>query len=180
MARNKAACFTSKSEEWATPKWLFDVLNRQYAFTLDPCATRANKLCPTYFTKKEDGLSQSWAGHSVFINPPYGERIGLWVEKAYWETRSRASWAVMLLPARTDTDWWQSYCVEPMYRERIFIKGRLKFGGSKTGAPFPSAIVIFGNHLSGTINNARLQAMREERLLSAARRLRTKTKEKQK
>jgi hypothetical protein len=29
-----------------------------------------------------------------------------------------------------------------------FVKGRLKFGGSKDSAPFPSAVVIFGNRLT--------------------------------
>lgn len=47
---------------------------------------------------------------------------------------------VCLLPARTDTTWWHDYCM----RGKIeFIRGRIKFGGAKNSAPFPSAIVVF-------------------------------------
>lgn len=46
----------------------------------------------------------------------------------------------MLLPARTDTAWWWDWCMQGQIR---FIRGRLKFGGCKNSAPFPSAIVIF-------------------------------------
>jgi len=45
-----------------------------------------------------------------------------------------------LLPARTDTAWWHDYC---MRGEITFLRGRLKFGDAKTGAPFPSALVLF-------------------------------------
>lgn len=48
----------------------------------------------------------------------------------------------MLLPARTDTKWFHEYILEPGHEVR-FIKGRLKFGGSKNSAPFPSMVVIF-------------------------------------
>ena len=49
---------------------------------------------------------------------------------------------VCLLPARTDTQWWHSYVIAHAAEVR-FIKGRLKFGGSKNSAPFPSAVVVF-------------------------------------
>ena len=49
---------------------------------------------------------------------------------------------VMLLPARTDTRWFHDYIYGKA--EVRFIRGRLKFGGSKNSAPFPSMVVIFG------------------------------------
>ncbi len=49
---------------------------------------------------------------------------------------------VCLLPSRTDTQWWHSYVIAHAAEVR-FIKGRLKFGGSKNSAPFPSAVVVF-------------------------------------
>lgn len=30
--------FSSNSDQWATPKYIFDELNKEFDFTLDPCA----------------------------------------------------------------------------------------------------------------------------------------------
>jgi len=46
---------------------------------------------------------------------------------------------VLLVPSRTDTAWWHNNCIKHEVR---FIRGRLKFGGSKNSAPFPSAVVV--------------------------------------
>ena len=131
--------FSSKTDLWATPQDLYDKLERSFHFTLDPCATQDNAKCPMFYTKEEDGLAQSWYRHRVFMNPPYGREIGKWVAKAFNESRKGAV-VVCLLPARTDTRWWQDYCTKG---ETIFLRGRLKFGESKNSAPFPSAIVVF-------------------------------------
>lgn len=80
--------FTSNTAEWATPQAFFDELNKEFDFTLDPCATPQNAKCARYFTKEIDGLSQSWSGEKVFCNPPYGRDISKWVAKAYSETLS--------------------------------------------------------------------------------------------
>jgi site-specific DNA-methyltransferase (adenine-specific) len=48
---------------------------------------------------------------------------------------------VMLLPARTDTKWFHEYIYGKC--EIRFIKGRLKFGGCKNAAPFPSMVCVF-------------------------------------
>jgi phage N-6-adenine-methyltransferase len=131
--------FTSNTAEWATPQSLFDALNKQFHFTLDPCATRQNARCKRYFTKTEDGLKRKWTGR-VFMNPPYGRVIGKWVKKAYEESEQSAELVVCLLPSRTDTAWWHDYCLKG---EIYFIRGRLKFGDAKNSAPFPSVIVCF-------------------------------------
>lgn len=78
--------FSSKSNEWATPQDLFDKLNEEFNFTLDPCATDENAKCDRYCTIEEDGLKQSWKGETVFCNPPYGKEISAWVEKSYKES----------------------------------------------------------------------------------------------
>jgi site-specific DNA-methyltransferase (adenine-specific) len=143
MARNMDVHFLSETVEWETPQGLFDELNNIFHFDLDPCATNANAKCSRYFTKAEDGLAQKWTGN-VFMNPPYGHDIPLWVRKAYDESLNGA-FVVCLLPARTDTRWWQTYVVKGHV---YFIKGRLKFGNSQNSAPFPSAIVTFGKFFS--------------------------------
>ena len=134
--------FSSKTDQWATPQWFFDELNKTYDFTLDPCADETNHKCGKYFTKEMDGLSQSWKGEKVYCNPPYGREIGKWVKKCYEETHSGGCvCAVMLIPARTDTKWFHEYIYHKAKIE--FIEGRLKFGESKNSAPFPSMVVIF-------------------------------------
>lgn len=133
---NTAVMFSSETDMWETPKWLFDELDKEFHFDLDVCAIPENAKCEQYFTPETDGLSQEWNG-TVWCNPPYGREIGKWVKKA---AQSNCT-VVMLLPARTDTKWFHDY----IYRkaEIRFLKGRLKFGGSQNSAPFPSMVVVF-------------------------------------
>ncbi len=134
-----AVHFSSRSHEWATPQWLFDALDREFGFTLDPCATAANAKCSKFFTAVEDGMAQDWRDHVVFMNPPYGSVIGRWMAKAYESARAGAT-VVCLVPARTDTHWWHRYAMKGEVR---LLKGRLKFGDAGNCAPFPSAVVVF-------------------------------------
>jgi phage N-6-adenine-methyltransferase len=135
--------FSSDSSEWGTPQTFYDKLDQEFKFTLDPCSSAENHKCKTYFTKEDDGLNQDWGGHTVFMNPPYGKAIKQWLKKAYEESQKENTIVVALIPSRTDTKYFQEYC---MKAERIiFVKGRLKFGGSKNSAPFPSCVVIFSS-----------------------------------
>lgn len=133
------ALFSSASAEWTTPRDLFLELHARFHFMTDVAASDENHLCDKYFTKENDGLTQPWFG-PCFMNPPYGREIARWVEKASLEALG-GSLVVGLLPARTDTAWWQKF-VAP-YADIRFIKGRLKFGNAKNCAPFPSAIAIW-------------------------------------
>ena len=135
--------YLSNTNEWSTPPALYKELDREFNFTLDPCATKENAKCDNYFTKEDDGLKQSWDGHAVFMNPPYGRVIGKWVKKAYNESIN-GSIVVCLIPARTDTSYWHKY-VFP-YAEIRFIKGRVRFGLGLKDAPFPSAVAIFNGN----------------------------------
>lgn len=56
---------SSNSNEWCTPQDLFDQLNTEFCFDLDPCSTDSNALCARHFTKETDGLVQDWGGVSV-------------------------------------------------------------------------------------------------------------------
>ena len=133
--------YSSKTNEWSTPQAFFDKLNKEFNFTLDPCATSENAKCNKYFTVEDDGLKQDWSNDVVFMNPPYGREIKYWVQKAFEESLKGAT-VVCLIPARTDTTYWHNYIFGKADDIR-FIKGRLKFGGSKNPAPFPSAIIIY-------------------------------------
>lgn len=137
---NTKLMFSSTTPEWDTPQNLFDELNAKYNFTLDPASTDQNAKCENHFTILDDGLSKNWGGQSVWLNPPYGREIGKWVKKAYEEGMKPGTVVVCLLPARTDTAWYHDYCTKGKVQ---FIRGRLKFGNSKSSAPFPSMIVVF-------------------------------------
>lgn len=149
--------FSSKSAEWETPQDLFDKLNKEFNFTLDPCATHENAKCKKYYTRKENGLSKSWKDENVFVNPPYGNEITDWVKKCADE--SKHAKIVLLIPSRTDTKYQHNYIFK--YAKAVcFIKGRLKFenkllpswnkeGNFKiSSAPFPSQIVVFTDEIT--------------------------------
>jgi len=163
--------FSSKSNEWETPLDFFNKLNRRFKFTLDPCSTDANHKCPKHYTIEENGLSKSWQGETVFVNPPYGD-VGAWVKKAYEESTSNGATVVMLIPSRTDTKYWHDYIMQSA-SAIYFIKGRLKFynkavaddTGKSTmnAAPFPSAVVVFAAFKNGTsIRGPRVDTMERQ------------------
>lgn len=117
------------SDDWATPKWLYDLLDAAFSFNLDPCPLEP----------KEDGLGLEWNG-SVFVNPPYSNVQGFF-EKAEQEWESgRAHIIVFLVFANTDTQWFHRY-VYGKYKV-VPIEGRLKFGDGKQVAMRPSILCI--------------------------------------
>lgn len=59
---NIEVMFSSNSDEWATPVKLFEELNEEFNFTLDPCATHENHKCEAYYTKADNGLEKKWGG----------------------------------------------------------------------------------------------------------------------
>ena len=130
--------FSSETDLWYTPQGFFDKYNSIYNFTLDVCALPSNSKCQNFYCPEQDGLKQEWKGN-CWMNPPYGRVIKDWMKKAY-ESSLNGATVVCLVPARTDTHWWHDYAIKG---EVEFIKGRLKFGGSKNSAPFPSAVVVF-------------------------------------
>jgi site-specific DNA-methyltransferase (adenine-specific) len=121
--------FMAVRDTWRTPKATYEALDAEFEFDFDPCPPN-----PQF-----DGLSVDW-GKSNYVNPPYGNVIGLWLAKARQEqTKGRTS--VFLIPSRTDTRWWHDHAMNA--DEIRFIKGRLKFDDQKNPAPFPSAVLVF-------------------------------------
>ncbi len=110
--------FSSRTDEWETPKDFFQKLDDEFHFDLDVCATPENAKCKRYFTKEQDGLKQEWKG-TCWMNPPYGRQISLWGKKAL--DSARGATVVCLLPSRTDTQWWHSYVIAHASEVR-FIK----------------------------------------------------------
>ena len=58
--------FSKKSDEWATPDEVFNELDKEFHFDLDPCSTVENHKCEDYYTMEDDGLSQNWGGGGCF------------------------------------------------------------------------------------------------------------------
>ena len=139
---------SSGRNNWETPQSFFDKLHEEFHFELDVCATPENAKCKKYYSPAEDGLKQEWKG-VCRMNPPYGREIGKWMKKAY-ESAPAGAIVVCLVPARTDTAWGFDHCTKGEIR---LIKGRLKFGGAKNAAPFPSAIIVFS---PGTLFKSRV------------------------
>lgn len=135
--------FSSASQHWETPIELYNSLNEEFHFNDDPCPRE-----PT-----DDGLQREWGG-STYCNPPYGREITKWLQKAYIEGL-KGKTVVCLVPSRTDTRWWHDYVMGA--QEIRFLRGRLKFSGSKNSAPFPSAVIIFKHSEEG---NAKTKARR--------------------
>lgn len=149
---NNALMFSSKSDEWATPQDLFDRVNAEFVFTFDMAATRENRKCPQYYGPDHelplfrDGLNlqigqTGWG----WCNPPYSRGL----QGRFIATCAARRQMVMLLPARTDTRAFHSHIYDAKTwtarpnTDIRFLPGRLKFGGCKDAAPFPSMLVVF-------------------------------------
>jgi len=163
---------SSKSNEWETPDDFFKNLNKRYGFTVDAAATPENSKCEHFFTNEviyaghiglnRSGLNNSWEGESVYLNPPYGKEIGLWIKKAYQESKKDTKPKVVLIPARTDTKYFSNYCSHAA--NLFFVQGRLKFDNrslpswkedgshKKSPATFPSVVVVFQSIREGNRN----------------------------
>ena len=139
----------NSKDHWETPPYFYDLLNKEFHFTLDPCASHENHKCEKYLTIVENGLEQSWKDHIVFCNPPYDEK-DIWMAKAYYEGKQDNTTIAMLIPNGTETQAFQEYCMKA-YEIRL-VKGRIEFlidgkKPEKSGNNRGSIIVIFKKHL---------------------------------
>lgn len=131
-----SSLFSSMVQDWNTPIDTYNLLNKEFKFTFDPCPNNP----------KFDGLKIEW-GSSNFINPPYNSQKE-WVLKAISESKKNKT-SVLLLPSRTDTKLFHEYIL-PNFEIR-FIKGRLCFNDCGNSAPFPSMVIIIKGQYEKTI-----------------------------
>lgn len=160
---------TDPPQNWATPRALFQDLERRFAgpdgFMLDAAAEATNAKAPYYFDEELDALNRDWTitpearrmfefsparDIAVYCNPPY-EEIEPWVRKALAEVqRGSCRLVCMLVPARVDQIWWQDV-VKPFAWHIEFVDGRVHFDpppGVKARAPFEaSAVVVFAQRI---------------------------------
>lgn len=135
--------YSSKKHDWATPWDFFCSVFETYGFKIDACASEENAKVYPFISESQNSLITSWGCGPVWYNPPYGSEQIEFVKKAKSERDTNGVTTVLLIPARPDTKIWQD-TIFPDADAICFVRGRIKFGGGKESAPFPSALVIFG------------------------------------
>ncbi len=143
LASKNNGRYNGNGREWETPPEVFNPLNEEFRFTLDPCATKENAKVWKYFTEAQNGLEQDWHVNRVFMNPPYGREVAAWTRKAR-EAAEQGALVVGLLPASTDLAWWHEDVVG--HAEVRYLRGRVRFltgGPYRASGFFASVIVIW-------------------------------------
>ncbi len=151
----ETAAFSSQDQTWRTPQKFWEKLNNQYQFTLDVCALQNSTLVPNNWygpdhpdLTRQNCLTRNWSKDTnngwAYMNPPYGRVIKHFMAKAAEENQNNKTKIICLVPARTDTAWWHDSVI-PFASDIQYIRGRLKFNDGPNSAPFPSAVVIYGN-----------------------------------
>ena len=136
---------TNAGDQWETPEYIYDPLNKEFNFDFDPCP-----LCEV-ITPENDGLLIEW-GQSNFVNPPYTRHLKEAFIKRAIEESKKGKTCVLLIPASTDTAIYHDYIV-PNAKEIRFLRGRVKFKGVNTKGVYVtnncgmsgSMVVIFKN-----------------------------------
>ena len=153
MSHQRNAEYKTEKDEWETPQWLFDLLDKEFQFVLDAAASGENRKCQAFYDKIVSALPRDWA-KTTFLNPPYSAgNIDRFMEKALAESQKGAV-VVCLVPVASDTRWWHNYVMRA--QEIRFIKGRVKFIGYdengnqiKNSPTFASCVVIFRKEAPG-------------------------------
>lgn len=141
-----AALRSSDRVDWCTPHCVVDRLWRMGPVGLDPCSNSASIVeAGTEIDEGMDGLAHDWVEECepglVYVNPPYGREQAVWLRRCRDEA-ARGLEIVALVPARTDTRVWHE--VAPTCDAICFWRGRLRFLGAPASAPFPSALLYWG------------------------------------
>lgn len=147
MSQITQGMMSSDTDQWFTPATIVEQTRNLLgldAFDLDIAADADNAKAPRYYTVEDNALQQEWNCTNGWLNPPYGRIIGQFTQRAIEQVENgNAERITLLVPARTDTNWFQELADWATHIH--FIKGRIKFENPEKGntqsAPFPSAIV---------------------------------------
>lgn len=113
------------SDNWATPRALYEELDNEFNFDFDPCPINEGEITPD-----KDGLLVDW-GDRNFINPPYSRKLKEAFVKRAIECARSGKLCVLLLPVSTSTVLFLDY-IKPNAKEIRFLRGRVKFEGVNT------------------------------------------------
>ena len=110
-------------DDWATPPYFYDELNKEFDFNFDPCPYQHD-------IETWNGLEIDWKERN-FINPPYSRKLkDAFVIKAINESK-KGKLCVMLLPVSTSTQLFHKHIL-PNQKEIRFIEKIIKFCGVNT------------------------------------------------
>jgi hypothetical protein len=153
--RSLGPMMSSGKDNWTSPKPLVRELVEHWGIGVDLAASTRNTIAPLWYgpshptRSRRDYLTaiESDAERLIwaYCNPPYSPRM----QRRFVEKCAARGRVVMLIPARTDTGRFHKYIwdrrkMRPHRGVLVdFVQGRLKFGGAKHGAPFPSMVVVF-------------------------------------
>ncbi len=126
-----------------TPLILLDAVRRRLKiadFVIDLAATKGNRVTERYYSRKENGLAQSWPRAAwCWLNPEFNA-IEKWLSKVCEEAYMGSRIAV-LVPAAVGANWWAKYVHR---RARVlFLNGRVTFVGHKQGYPKDCAVLLY-------------------------------------
>lgn len=126
-------------QDWATPSWLFDALDRVFSFQLDAAADKRNAKCLKFYTRITNGLKQPWFS-TTFCNPPWSNPAP-WCAKAHQEAEKNIS-SVLLLPLLGMTaSWYRTY---GRYAHTTILSPRIAFDGPKRSPNGGAIVMCFG------------------------------------
>ena len=140
MGIGKENSFKSDSIEYETPDEIFLPLKQEFDISLDVAASSKNNKCDEYYTKEMDAFTKDW-DKAFWMNPPWGRDLKKWVQRASEQVKIHGVTGVLLLPVRTNTQWWHKYIINENQEVR-FLKGEIKFNGMDRGLWLPVAIVV--------------------------------------
>ena len=122
----------SKSDVHETPDVVWDMIAAKWGYLkeemFDPC--------PVGFT--QDGLTLIWTKLN-YVNPPY-TLLKDFVAEAMYQARMYDHKTIMLLPSKTDQQWFHDI-IDGKYKIK-WIRKRLKFKGAKWSATQPHFLVM--------------------------------------
>ena len=133
---------SSKRDSWNTPKVVLDFVSMLGPIGLDPCSN-ADSIVRAGAAFIGGGLTTPWhvepGDGLIYVNPPYGRGIGKWIDLC--DQYGDAYEIIALLPARTDAKWFiKVWSADDL----CFWRGRLRFLGAPSSAPFPSVVAYWG------------------------------------
>ncbi len=107
-----------KSDEWYTPKYIFDALGCEFDIDV---AGAGGSWVPCKMRYCELGLQQRWAGF-VWMNPPFGGRNAIepWLDRFFAHGDG-----IALTPDRTSAPWFQKAAKQA--NALLFISPKVKF-----------------------------------------------------
>lgn len=122
---------TGKSDDWYTPKFVFDALVAKFDLDVAGDANAPAYCVPAPVALSGAGLEQRWTGF-VWMNPPFGGRNGIspWLDKFIAHGNG-----IALTPDRTSAPWFQQTVTR---MDAVLFTPKIKFlrpDGTPGGSP---------------------------------------------